>query len=142
LAAGRPAGRHGRPENSICPQFDRLIKEEFAMQTTVYERLSRSILSRSILATVGACVMATAATAGGFTRGCAARDLQLLMTIEARENSGTVPAEKLSDAMAEMMHARIVCHQGRVLDALALYDAIDESLQPILSGRAQAPNIR
>jgi hypothetical protein len=114
-----------------------LIKEEFAMPKTLFERLSRSIL-----VAMGVCIMATAATAGSFTRGCAARDLQLLMTIEARENTGTVPAEKLSDAMVEMMHARIVCHQGRVLDALALYDAIDESLQPILSGRAQAPNIR
>ena len=108
------------------------------MPKTRYERLSRSIL-----AAVGVCIMATtAATAGSFTRGCAARDLQILMTIEARENTGTVGPEKLSEAMVEMMHARIVCHQGRVLDALALYDAIDESLQPILSGRAQAPNIR
>jgi hypothetical protein len=114
-----------------------LIKEEFAMTKTLFE-----CLSRSILVAMGVCIMATAATAGGFTRGCAARDLQLLMTIEARESTGTVPAEKLSDAMVEMMHARIVCHQGRVLDALALYDAIDQSLQPILSGRAQAPNIR
>jgi len=107
------------------------------MPKTLFERLSRSIL-----VAMGVCIMATAATAGSLTRGCAARDLQLLMTIEARENTGTVPAEKLSDAMVEMMHARIVCHQGRVLDALALYDAIDESLQPILSGRAQAPNIK
>src|SRR3954453_10080193 len=99
-------------------------------------------LSRSVFAAIGVCIVATAATAGGFTRGCAARDLQLLMTIEARENTGTVAAEKLSEAMVEMMHARIVCHQGRVLDALALYDAIDESLQPIRSGRAQVPNIR
>jgi len=117
--------------------FDRMIKEEFAMTKTVFE-----CLSRSIFAAIGVCIIATAATAGGFTRGCAARDLQLLMTIEARENTGTVPVEKLSEAMVEMMHARIVCHQGRVLDALTLYDAIDESLQPILSGRAQAPNIR
>jgi len=107
------------------------------MPKTLDERLSRSIL-----AAMGVCIMATAGTAGGFTRGCAARDLQLLTTIEARENTGTVLADRLSDAMVEMMHARIVCHQGRVLDALALYDAIDESLQPILSGRAQAPNIR
>jgi hypothetical protein len=135
----RSSGWPSLPVQKIrsVPEFDRLIKEEFAMPKTLFERLSRSIL-----AAMGVCIVATAATAGGFTRGCAARDLQLLMTIEVRENTGTVPAEKLSDAMVEMMHARIVCHQGRVLDALALYDAIDESLQPILSGRAQAPNIR
>src|SRR4051812_40911643 len=98
------------------------------MPKTVYD-----CLSRSILVAMGVCIMATTATAAGFTRGCAARDLQILMTIEARENTGTVGLEKLSDAIFELMHARIVCHQGRVLDALALYDAIDESLQPILS---------
>ena len=106
------------------------------MPKTRYERLSRSIL-----AAMGVCIMATAATAGSFTRGCAARDLQLLMTIEARENGGTVPAEKLSDAMVEMMHARIVCHQGQVLDALAIYDAVSESVRPVWSRRAQAPGI-
>jgi len=136
---GRSSGWPPLPVQKIrsVPEFDRLIKEEFAMTKTLFE-----CLSRSMLAAMGVCIMATAATAGGFTRGCAARDLQLLMTIEARESTGTVPAEKLSDAMVEMMHARIVCHQGRVLDALALYDAIDQSLQPILSGRAQSPNVR
>jgi len=99
-------------------------------------------LIRSMFAAIGVCIIATAATAGGFTRQCAARDLQILMTIEARENTGTVAAEKLIEAIGEMIHARIVCHQGRVLDALALYDAIDESLQPILSGRAQSPKFR
>jgi hypothetical protein len=136
VTAGRPAGRHC-PEIRSEAVVDRVIKKEFAMPKTLFQRLSRSIF-----AAMGVCIMATTATAGGFTRGCAARDLQLLITIEARENTGTVSAERLSDAMVEMMHARIVCHQGRVLDALALYDAIDESLQPILSGRAQAPHIR
>jgi hypothetical protein len=106
------------------------------MPKTMLERLSRSIF-----AAIGVCILANAATADGFTRGCAARDLQLLMIIEARENTGAVPAEKLSKAMVEMMHARMVCHQGRVLDALALYNAIDEGLRPILSGPAHATGI-
>jgi len=107
------------------------------MPRTLLERLSRSVI-----AAIGICIMADAATAGGFTRGCAARDLQLLMAIEARENTGTVSADKLSDAMVEMMHARIVCHQGRVLDALAIYDAVAESIRPIPSGRAHATGIQ
>jgi hypothetical protein len=41
-----------------------------------------------------------------------------------------------------MMNARIVCHQGHVLDALAIYDAVAESVRPIRSGRAQAIGIR
>jgi hypothetical protein len=87
-------------------------------------------------------VLTNAATAGSFTRGCAARDLQLLTIIEERENAGSVPAEKLSEALVEMMHARIVCHNGRVLDALAIYDAVAESVRPIRSGRADATGIR
>jgi hypothetical protein len=90
-----------------------------------------------MLATFVIGMMTHAATAGSFTRGCAARDLQLLTIIEEQENAGSVPAEKLSEALVEMMHARIVCHNGRVLDALAIYDAVAESVRPIRSGRAE-----
>jgi signal recognition particle receptor subunit beta len=90
-----------------------------------------------MLATVVVSVMTHAAAAGSFTRGCAARDLQLLIAIEQQELTGAIPAEKISEALLEMMHARIVCHSGRVLDALAIYDAVTESIQPIRSGRAE-----
>ena len=71
---------------------------------------------------VAACLCTTFnnATAGAFTRGCAARDLQLLVLIEEIEGTNTVSAERLSDAMLEMMHARLVCHEGFVVDALAI----------------------
>ena len=94
-----------------------------------------------ILATVVVSAMTHAVAAGSFTRGCAARDLQLLTVIEEQENAGSIPAEKISEALLEMMHARIVCHQGRVLDALAIYDAVSESVRPVWSRRAQAPGI-
>jgi hypothetical protein len=68
--------------------------------------------------------------AGSFTRGCAARDLQVLMLIEERESSHAVPAEKLSDAMLLVLEARMVCYEGRVMDAMALYDSIAQSLAP------------
>jgi len=74
--------------------------------------------------------MINGAAAGSFTRGCAARDLQILKLIEERENSSTVSAEKLSDAMLTMMHARTVCYQGRVMDALAIYDSVAKSITP------------
>lgn len=88
------------------------------------------------LAAVCLAAMATAATAGSFTRGCAARDLQILKMIEDRENTNAVSAESLSDAMLTMMHARIVCHEGYVRDALAIYDGIAQSIaiNPVLSG--------
>jgi hypothetical protein len=95
-----------------------------------------------MLATIVVGVTTHAAAAGSFTRGCAARDLQLLTIIEEQEIAGSIPAEKVSDALLEMMHARIVCHNGRVLDALAIYDAVAESVRPIRSGRAHATGIR
>jgi hypothetical protein len=76
------------------------------------------------------CTMINSTTAGSFTRGCAARDLQILMLIEERENTNAVSAEKLSDAMLSMLEARIVCHEGHVVDAMALYDSITQSITP------------
>ena len=95
-----------------------------------------------MLATVVVGVTTHAAAAGSFTRGCAARDLQLLTIIEEQEVTGSVPAETISDALIEMMHARIVCHHGRVLDALAIYDAVAESVRPIRSGHAHTTGIK
>ena len=90
-----------------------------------------------MLAMVVVGVMTQAAAAGSFTRGCAARDLQLLSLIEEQENARSIPAEKITEALLEMMHARILCHHGQVLDALAIYDAVAESVRPIRSGRAE-----
>jgi hypothetical protein len=74
--------------------------------------------------------MTSAATAGSFTRECAARDMQILMMIEQQEDTNTVSLDKLNDAMLTMLHARIVCHEGHVLDALAIYDGIAQSITP------------
>ena len=95
-----------------------------------------------MLATVIVSVMTHAAAAGSFTRGCAARDFQLLTMIEEQESAGLVSADKLSEALIEMMDARIVCHHGRVLDALAIYDTIAESVRPARAGRAYTTGIR
>ena len=74
--------------------------------------------------------MSSSMSAGSFTRGCAARDLQILMLIEERENANAISAERLSDAMATMMNARMICYDGHVADALAVYDSIARSLTP------------
>ena len=99
-------------------------------------------LSSWMLATAVVGITTHAAAAGSFTRGCAARDLQLLTVIEEQELAGSMSAEKFSDALLEMRHARIVCHHGRVLDALAIYDAVAEGVRPIRSGRAVATEIK
>src|SRR5689334_17280852 len=112
------------------------------LMETVMNRTFRNQLGTWIIAAIGLGMMVDGATAGSFTRGCAARDLQILFLIEEQEGAGSVPSERLSDALIEMMHARIVCHEGRVLDALAIYDAVAENLRPIRSGRAQADDIQ
>jgi hypothetical protein len=76
-------------------------------------------------------------SAGSFTRACATRDLHVLMLIEERESSNAISAEKLSDAVFTMLNARMICNEGRVADALALYDSISQSIisGAVLSGR-------
>jgi hypothetical protein len=81
--------------------------------------------------------LTSAGAAGAFTRGCAARDLQILMLIEERENTNTVAADTLNDAMLTMLQARIVCHEGHVVDAMALYDSIARSVTPDALASAQ-----
>ena len=74
--------------------------------------------------------MINSTMAGSFTRGCAARDWQILILIEERENTNAVSVDKLSDAMLAMLEARLVCYEGRVMDAMALYDSIVQGITP------------
>ena len=53
--------------------------------------------------------MINGATAGSFTRGCAAQDLQILKLIEQRESANAISAARLSDAMVTMMNGRMIC---------------------------------
>jgi hypothetical protein len=78
-------------------------------------------------------------TASSFTRGCAARDLQVLMLIEERESTNAVSAERLSDAILTMMNARMMCYDGHEADALTMYDSIAGSLTPSMH-RRMLPN--
>src|SRR5438552_8171217 len=99
------------------------------------------ILARHcVLGAVAAICLSTSsaiASAGSFTRGCAARDMQVLMLIEARESAAAISTQKSTDAIRAIMHARMVCHAGQVLDALGLYDGITRSLEPVLSERTE-----
>jgi hypothetical protein len=112
--------------------------------------MRKHMLNCSVLVAVAAlCLGATISgtTAGSFTRGCAARDLQILKVIEERENANAISAERLSDAMLAMMNARVTCYEGHVVDALAIYESVVGSLTPdelsrsmssgLTAGRAQ-----
>ena len=104
------------------------------MSDTTVQLSGRWPLAAVILAT-----LTVTATADSFIQGCAARDMQVLMLIEDRESTRAVSADQLRDAMLSIMHARIVCHEGHVLDALAIYDGIAQRItpQPALSGRSR-----
>ena len=69
---------------------------------------------------------ATSGAAGGgpFTRGCAARDMQIIMMIEQRENDNRIAAEDLKETLNAIFDARMLCSEGRVLDALEMYDGV------------------
>jgi hypothetical protein len=73
-----------------------------------------------------------AITTGAFTRGCASRDLQILVLVEKFDSARAISAEKQTDVALKMLHARIVCHEGNVSDALAIYDSIAESITAVL----------
>jgi hypothetical protein len=109
------------------------------MQKILFQCSVRLAVTSVILAT-----LVTTATAGSFTRGCAARDMQVLMLIEERETDRWAPVDKLHDAMLTLMHARILCHQGHVLDALAIYDGIAQGLTrgPVHFGRMRPKEVQ
>jgi len=54
--------------------------------------------------------------------------MQVLILIEERERASAISAQESTDAILTMMHARMVCYEGRVLDALALYENITQNL--------------
>jgi hypothetical protein len=86
------------------------------------------ILISAALAAGVTCFTSISAPAGAFTRGCAARDLQVLMLIEERESSNAVSPEILFNAFDTMLRAQMICQEGHAADALALYDKISRSL--------------
>jgi hypothetical protein len=73
-----------------------------------------------------------AITTGAFTRGCAVRDLQILALVKKFDGARAISAEKQTDVMLRMLHARMVCYEGNVVDALAIYDSIAESITAVL----------
>jgi hypothetical protein len=82
----------------------------------------------SVLATVFSLGAQTAAQAGSFTRGCAARDIQILRMIDESDAAETISATTLNETLITVMQARMVCHEGRVLEALALYESVSQNM--------------
>jgi len=90
--------------------------------------MHRRFLKQFAVVAVIGLISATNASAGGgaFTRGCAARDMQIIMMLEQSES--IVSTQQFNDAVTSMLQARMVCFDGRVADALGLYDDIARNL--------------
>jgi hypothetical protein len=61
---------------------------------------------------------------GSFALACAAREVEVTTLIEDHGNAGDVSPERLAEANRTWMRARAMCYQGRVDEAVALYDGI------------------
>ena len=69
-----------------------------------------------------ACLLTSGAQATSMTKECALRDAQVLMRIEAYEGTGDM--QYVVDALFALTQARHLCREGKVSEALALYDSI------------------
>jgi hypothetical protein len=80
----------------------------------------------------------SASSQGRFTEQCALKDLAAVTLIENHGETGDVPSEKLVHATLMMLEARSACYQGRVSEAIALYEGILD-LRPVAFVRDQRP---
>jgi hypothetical protein len=67
-----------------------------------------------------------------FARECAVKEVTAITVIEDHGGVDDLPANRLSEAGQMMMDARSACYQGRVSEALALYDRVI-ALGPVAS---------
>jgi hypothetical protein len=79
-------------------------------------------------------VAAPDAPSGSFATVCALKETEVITLIEDHGETGDLPADRLVDAGLAMLGARLACYEGRVAEALALYDGI-LSLGPVVSVR-------
>ena len=88
-----------------------------------FRHYARRTLSMLCLgATLGT---ATAGEPASIPVVCANRDLQLVTLVEAHGQGNSVAPQMVADAFFVVMQARVACSEGRVRDAVALYDGIE-----------------
>jgi hypothetical protein len=61
--------------------------------------------------------------AAQFAPECALKEIAVLIVIEDHGAAGDLPADRLADAGLKMLRARSACYEGRVVEALALYES-------------------
>lgn len=78
------------------------------------------------------------ARAEQFARECALKEVKVITIIEDHGAAQDLPADLLVNAELMMMRARSVCYEGRVEEALALYQGILD-IGPVASLNQQRP---
>ena len=73
---------------------------------------------------------------GQFARECSTKDITVITLIEDHGEAGDVSADRLASAWLTMLDARTACSEGRVGEALALYQSVFE-LGPVASLRQE-----
>ena len=61
-----------------------------------------------------------------FARECSAKDITIITLIEDHGETGHVSPDRLASAWLTMLDARTACSEGRVSEALALYERVFE----------------
>ena len=78
----------------------------------------------------------SAVAQGQFAKDCSAKDVPVITLIEDHGEAGDVSADRLASAWLTMLDARTACSEGRVGEALALYQSVFE-LGPVASLRQE-----
>jgi hypothetical protein len=76
------------------------------------------VLGASLAMTTGAM------TQGQFARECALKDIAVITLIEEHGAAANLPGARLGNAMLTILDARSACAEGRVGEALALYQTV------------------
>jgi hypothetical protein len=74
--------------------------------------------------------------AAQFAKECALKEITVITMIEDHGWAEDLPADRLGNAGLTMLRARLACYEGRVGEALALYESILD-LGPVASLRPQ-----
>ena len=114
------------------------------MTRTETRRQSKSQMTARALVALAAAVLTCAAAspaaaeeqADSFPTSCALREIKVITLVEQHGEAQDLPSDRLLDAALTMLRARSICAEGRVRDALALYDGI-LNIGPVVTMRKE-----
>ena len=95
-----------------------------SVETCAYSKfrlLPALAFAASLAMTIGATAQEQT---GQFAKECALKEITVITLIEEHQAADDLPAERLGNAVQALMRARSACYEGRVGEALALYEGI------------------